>query len=217
MMICSLCNKDQSIDQFYKRKNGNYRKDCKECVKHRTKTYIKNNIDKKRNYDREYRKNNFDIIKIKKSKYYVENKDHFSKKAKERYTRVDKEQLKNKRKIYRDYKFKNDILFKLKHNIGRMFRSKFKNLGYKKSKTSDQILGCSILEFRQYIESKFEPWMNWENHGLYNGEFNYGWDIDHIIPISSAKSIDDVIRLNHFTNLQPLCSYVNRVIKKDKL
>jgi hypothetical protein len=43
------------------------------------------------------------------------------------------------------------------------------------------------------------------------------WDIDHIIPISSAESEDDVIRLNHYTNLQPLCSYTNRYIKRDSI
>ena len=59
--------------------------------------------------------------------------------------------------------------------------------------------------------------MNWDNYGLYNGELDYGWDLDHIIPISSAKTEEDIIRLNHYTNLQPLCSKTNRDIKKDKL
>jgi len=59
--------------------------------------------------------------------------------------------------------------------------------------------------------------MTWDNKGKYNGELNFDWDIDHKIPISEAKSIEDVIRLNHYTNLQPLCSKVNRDIKKDKL
>jgi hypothetical protein len=39
--------------------------------------------------------------------------------------------------------------------------------------------------------------------------------IDHIIPISTANTEDEVIKLNHFTNLKPLCSYTNRYIKKD--
>ena len=68
-----------------------------------------------------------------------------------------------------------------------------------------------------YIESKFEDWMNWGNYGKYNGELNYGWDMDHIIPISTAKCEDDIIQLNHYTNLQPLCSYTNRYIKCDKI
>ena len=59
--------------------------------------------------------------------------------------------------------------------------------------------------------------MNWENKGLYNGTFNFGWDIDHIIPLSSASCKEDIIRLNHYTNLQPLCSKINREIKRNKI
>jgi hypothetical protein len=57
--------------------------------------------------------------------------------------------------------------------------------------------------------------MSWENYGLYNGELNYGWDIDHIIPTSLANSEENVIQLNHYSNLQPLCSKVNRDIKRN--
>ena len=78
------------------------------------------------------------------------------------------------------------------------------------------MLGCSFIEFKLYLESKFELWMTWENKGKYNGELNYGWDIDHIIPLSSANSEEELVKLNHFENLQPLCSKMNRDIKKNK-
>jgi len=97
--------------------------------------------------------------------------------------------------------------------IGNIFRM----YNYTKKSTTYEILGCTIEEFKLHLESNFESWMNWDNRGLYNGELNYGWDIDHIIPISSATSEEDVIRLNHYTNLQPLCSYVNRYIKCDQI
>ena len=85
------------------------------------------------------------------------------------------------------------------------------------------ILWCTLRpqqflqEFKLYLESKFEDWMTWENRVLYNGEFNYGWDIDHIIPVSSAKTEEEILLLNHYTNLQPLCSKVNRDIKKNNI
>ena len=77
-------------------------------------------------------------------------------------------------------------------------------------------LGCTFEEFKLYLESKFEGWMSWENYGKYNGELNYGWDIDHITPLSKAKTEDDIYNLSHYSNLQPLCSKINRDIKKDK-
>lgn len=89
------------------------------------------------------------------------------------------------------------------------------NTSYRKDSNTINILGCNYEEFKSYIESKFETWMNWDNYGKYNGEFNYGWDFDHIIPVSSAKTVDD--RLNHYTNFQPLCSKINRDIKRDKI
>jgi hypothetical protein len=55
--------------------------------------------------------------------------------------------------------------------------------------------------------------MIWDNYGLYNGT-EYGWDIDHIIPSSSAITEEELLKLNHFSNLQPLCSYFNRDIKR---
>ena len=89
--------------------------------------------------------------------------------------------------------------------------------GYiKKSKTYD-ILGCTYNEFKLQIESQWEEWMNWDNYGKYNGEEKYGWDLDHIIPISSGKCEEDIIRLNHHSNIQPLCSYINRYVKRDKI
>jgi len=77
-------------------------------------------------------------------------------------------------------------------------------------------VGCTYLEVKNHLESKFEPWMSWENYGKYNGELNYGWDIDHIIPLSSAKTEEELLKLFHYSNLQPLCSYTNRYVKKNK-
>jgi len=59
--------------------------------------------------------------------------------------------------------------------------------------------------------------MNWDNRGLYNGEFNYGWDIDHIVPLSTATTEEELIKLCHYTNTQPLCSKINRDIKKNRV
>jgi hypothetical protein len=68
-----------------------------------------------------------------------------------------------------------------------------------------------------HIESKWKDWMNWENYGKYKkGIKNFGWDLDHIIPTSIANTPEEIIKLNHYTNIQPLCSYINRYVKRDK-
>ena len=85
----------------------------------------------------------------------------------------------------------------------------FKRIGTKKNTKTEHILGCTIQEFKTYIENQFECWMTLENHGIYTGVYNETWQLDHIEPISNATTPEDIIRLNHYTNFQPLCSKKN--------
>ena len=96
----------------------------------------------------------------------------------------------------------------------------FRRIGEQKSKKTQDILGCTFKEFREHIESLWEPWMSWDNRGNWNGvptQRNTAWDIDHVIPLCTAITKADIVRLNHYTNLQPLCSYTNRYIKAGNL
>lgn len=199
----------------------------------------------KRLYDIEYRKNNKIAIAKYKQVWYENNptlvaeaanrNKEGKKKSDKKYAKANKAKLNKKKKSWAkanpnkikkaksDYvkrKMSEDKLYRLKHNISCSIRQSFKRNGYTKNAKAYDILGCTFDEFKRHLESKFESWMNWGNYGNPNGiitEQNKTWDIDHIIPISSAKTEDDVIKLNHYTNLQPLCSYTNRWIKKDSL
>jgi superoxide dismutase len=144
--------------------------------------------------------------------YYSDNNDSIKKKAKE--YRDNNRKIINKN--IRERK-KSDPLFKLRHAVGNSILKSIKKNGYAKNSKTTEILGCTYKEFKKHIESKFESWMMWENHGKYNGNINFGWDIDHIVPICSAKTEEEILKLNHYTNLQPLCSYTNRYVKGDKL
>jgi hypothetical protein len=105
-----------------------------------------------------------------------------------------------KNKIYKKKRFEEDSNFRFITTIRKNINSYLK--GNKNNKT-EEILGCSFGEFREYIEDKFEYWMTWDNYGKYNGEFNFGWDLDHIIPLSSDNDIGELMELNHYTNFQP--------------
>lgn len=166
------------------------------------KIWRDNNREHLNNYMKEYNSSDDRKLKLKEiNRIYVLN---------------NKESIRDQKREYMRSKRK-DPMFKFKDNIRTLISNSLRNKGFKKNIRSVNILGCSIEDFKLYIESKFEPWMNWKNKGLYNNEFNFGWDIDHIIPLSSAISEEDLINLNHYTNFQPLCSKINRDIKKDKL
>jgi len=100
-------------------------------------------------------------------------------------------------------------LFKLSCNIRWLIYNGFKSIGFKKNSRTENILGCSYTDFKFYIENQFESWMTLYNQGVYTGNYNETWQIDHIEPISNAITKDDIIRLNHYTNLRPLCSKKN--------
>jgi hypothetical protein len=154
-----------------------------------------------RQNSKSYRENNRDKTRDRQKRWELKNKE---KRKKSR-----SEQLKEKRKT--------NPLFAIRSSISRNIRTAILRNGFSKNIKTESILGCSFEEFKLHLESKFENWMNWENRGLYNGEFNYGWDIDHIIPVSSAKTEEEIYKLNHFTNLQPLCSKYNRDLKSNNI
>jgi len=78
------------------------------------------------------------------------------------------------------------------------------------TKTIPKYLGASLPEIKSHLESLFSEGMNWENWG------NNGWQLDHIIPISFAKTTEEILALCHYTNLQPLWAKDN-LIKSNKI
>ena len=212
-------NKKEYKNKYY----NEHREEIKLSEIKRQKTYKLNNSDKISIRNKNYRNNNKEKIneyKIKnseknkkyQSEYRTKNKKYFKKYYNENKEKINKTTNKRIKE-----KLISCPLYKLTKNIRVITKRIFKIKKIKKELNSEKILGCSFYEFKIYLENKFEPWMNWDNYGKYNGELNYGWDIDHIIPVSSAKTKEDVYKLAHYTNLQPLCSYTNRYIKINHL
>lgn len=193
------------------------RENRKEEANHYAKKYRVENNRKVSEYQKEYR-----IRNAEKSKSYRDkNKD----KAKE-YRLKNKERL---REVGKKYRIKNrdkikkanakrrveNPLAKLSLNIRNLIKNSFLKNNHRKAKKTVQILGCTVVEFKKYIESKWENWMSWDNYGRYNPN-RKTWQLDHIVPIASAKNELDLIKLNHYTNFQPLLSFDN-LMKSDKI
>ena len=193
--------------------NKEYYYKNKQVLNQKSKEYSRLNPELISDNKKEYYNQNKVLILQKKKEYRELNKDHI-KEIRRQYRLKNKEKIAKQKKEYQK-KLLNTNTGKLKHNIRQSIRRSLINKGYTKKFSSEQILGCTIGFFKDYIESKFEPWMNWNNKGQYNNQPDFGWDLDHIVPLSMAITEEDIIRLNHYTNFQPLCSHYNRDIKKN--
>lgn len=112
---------------------------------------------------------------------------------------------KNKTEIYkkRNERYKKDPHTKIRLLLhGRLKSAVKKGL---KDESSRKLLGCTIPEFKLYLESKFKDGMSWDNHG------KFGWHIDHIKPCALFDLTDPEQQkiCFHYTNTQPLWAKEN--------
>ena len=117
-------------------------------------------------------------------------------------------QTRKQRATTRKVRYHNDINYRLTRVLRARLNGALRN--NHKSGSAVEDLGCSIEEFRIYLESKFQEGMSWANYGK--------WHIDHILPLSSFDLADreQLLKACHYTNLQPLW-LTDNLKKSDKL
>jgi len=192
MKLCPVCNKEKEKINFFQDKlsKDGLKYKCKECIKNYRKKYNKEN----KNKIKEYNTKNKDKNKQVKQEYYKNNKEIHN-------IRVKKWQLQNKdkmKKYEKKYKEKNKIYFKIKNSIFCRLWISIKNKSKKQYKT-EQYLGCSIDNYKEYLENLFHPEMNWGNYGTI-------WEIDHIVPVSTFNLCkeEEILKCFNYKNTQPL-------------
>jgi hypothetical protein len=209
-----LIKDEYKKERDIKKANDNKERESKNAEKKAWREANKDKIEERRKATQKaWREANKERLKEKSRNEYKKNKERID-------ARHEENRKKNKHKIYQriQKRIDTDPVFKLNVRIRNLIATSIrKRCGFKKEARAIEILGCSLGHFKIYIESKFEHWMNWNNYGKFNGELNYGWDLDHIIPVATAETKEDIVKLNHYSNFQPLCSYFNRHIKRAKL
>lgn len=180
-----------------------YAEKNKEKILEYTKKWREKNKERLNDYYLIYRKNNIEKYRITKKLYAEKNKEKLNEYHKTWYNN-NKDRQSNIRKERR----KNDELYVIKCRVSTLIRMKIKQNGYTKQSRTYEILGCSFEDFKLHIERQFAKGMSWDNRDK--------WHIDHIIPMATAKTEEDVIRLNHYTNLRPLWAEEN-LSKSDKI
>jgi len=104
----------------------------------------------------------------------------------------------NRLQIYKSHSILHKKYMKtnLLYVLRRRCRSRLWDFLTNKTKNTPEYLGCSLSELKFYLENQFKEGMNWENIG--------SWHIDHKLPLCSAKTEEDILKLCHYSNLQPL-------------
>jgi hypothetical protein len=224
---CISCCKvyyDKSIPRI-REHSKKYYQEHKEEDKKRCAEYRKKNIDLCKAKDREYHYRNREKRIKQANEYYHNNREIFSEyskayraknhdaitQKKKKYCEINIVKIREKNKKWRSENkdkirniMKRNYYNNIRYRISLVLRKRIiiaiKSSNGIKSSKSENLLGCSFEQARLYLESKFQPGMTWENHGI------KGWHIDHIRPCASFDLTDPEQQKEcfHYTNLQPL-------------
>lgn len=146
---------------------------------------------------KEWNEKNKEHVKARSAAYRDRNRQELNAKQLE-YYRANKEKVIAYQLKYISKRYKQDPIFAVRMLCRRRLLLAFSKGGYKKSTKTEAIIGCTFEELVSYLEDQFSPGMTWDSRGM------HGWHIDHRVPLSSATSVEEMERLSHYTNLQPM-------------
>jgi hypothetical protein len=142
-------------------------------------------------------------------KYCNNNKEYYV-----NYRQSNKETLRDYRELYKDRanlirreRRQTDPEYRIMCNL----RCRVRKMLVSKSMKTIDLLGCTIQEFKKWIEWQFDSEMNWNNYGIY-------WNIDHVVPCASflLEDINEQMLCFNWKNCRPLNKYENEK-KNDKI
>lgn len=139
--------------------------------------------------------------------YREEHAEYYS-----QYRQEHKEECREYHKLYRREITKVNLLERLKSNMRVRIGNAVRLQSMKKTTKFAQYIGCTLEELKVHLESQFTEGMTWEDYG----RGLHKWNIDHIIPLNSATNEEELFKLCHYTNLQPLW-FIDNVRKGNKI
>jgi hypothetical protein len=236
--VCTKCGINKDI-LFYNKQIDNdryiYSSQCKDCISEYKKEYAKINKDKLKQKRKEYYQENTEILINRSKKHYQENKEQKKEYDKNRraadpekfrqqsgqYYYDNKEDCIERGRKLKNKKYKESIFFKLRNRLScEINRALHKNGSSKNGHSILEYLPYSIEELKEYLEARFESWMNWDNWGTYdsvswdnNDSSAWAWQLDHIIPQGDLPYIsmlsENFNKCWALENLRPLSAKQN--------
>lgn len=168
---------------------------CYECHALKMKRRYEQNQDAIKAKSRVRYAENGDVIKGR-VKAYREKNPEKAKEVSRRWYEKNKTRVRAVGNAYVKQRAQIDPVFAAQLRGRKLINNCLRAMGFKKASSTEEILGCDWEFFKSHIERQFLPGMSWGNRTE--------WHIDHITPISTAKTVDEVLALNHVSNLRPL-------------
>lgn len=201
MKTCSKCKENKDLSEFRKdaKSKDGHQWSCKTCYRIKKSNRSQEEKDIERTKNQLWNNNNKEKLKEVKKAWKEEKREKVRTYEKEWHSNNKENRAKQAREKYNDP----NSSFKIKANLRTRFSNAIKR-GQKAGSAIDD-LGCSIEEFKVYIESKFEPWMNWDNYGNYDKDKDT-WQFDHIVALANIDltNREEFLKAAHFSNYQPL-------------
>lgn len=194
MKYCAKCGISKPFSDFYKHKHGKYGLTswCKRCMNEHNSTYYHSHLMERRAHNAKYREEHKEELNKHLREYRKNNKD-----------KINQDRLK---------RLHTDLVYRERERCRNRLQYAFKWYGKprKPNSKTEKMVGCALDDLCKHLISTWEkryktPW---------NGQ---PYNIDHIIPLCSAKSVDDVHKLCYYTNLQLLTPEDNAEKRKQDL
>lgn len=210
--VCTKCGVEKEFEAFHKKAKGRVGRvgQCKACIAAYGKLYRVKFRDVKSQSDKNYREKNKEALKIKQKEYALKNRERICDRAKKwqrdnpeafkarrnKWTAENKDRVNDYKKQWMREKRETDPCFYLTQIVMAQVNKALFARGGNKPKRTSEYIGCDWDALLIHIERQFTDGMSWDNRGE--------WHVDHIIPLATANTVEDVIPLLHFTNLRPL-------------
>jgi hypothetical protein len=187
--VCSKCKIDKPLSDYNvcSRVKDGRKAECRLCQNIGSKKYKSENKEKIAEYNKKWNSENKEYYKEYNKVWKIENYDKILERRK-RFNTLNPHYYNE----YNKKRKKEDVLFRLSLNM----RNTIYRYISKKTQNTFEIIGCTPEFLKEHLEQQFVDGMTWENRSE--------WHIDHIIPLSSANNEEEIYKLCHYTNLQPL-------------
>ncbi len=176
---CSMCGEIKPLTtEFFHwdKRRASWKKHCVLCQRAMCRKHYEENKESYHARARAFEKAHPEWQRARNKKYLSENRQKVN------------DRLRNRRLT--------DPVYCIERRIRTLIADTIRRSGFTKRHGAAAILGCDWAFFKSHIEKQFPKGMTWDNRSE--------WHIDHIRPIAIANTEEEVIALNHFTNLRPL-------------